>query len=137
MFTDDEIEALARGMIDRTLAKARWTHAGHVAAAIWMLRHRDAFAEMPDLIRAYNTATGVPNTATEGYHETITLASLRAAQAHLEAHPEASLAVCLEDLLAGPLGRSDWPLNYWSRELLFSPAARGSWVEPDIQPLPY
>ena len=34
-------------------------------------------------IRAYNEATGVANTYTEGYHETITQASLRAARSFL------------------------------------------------------
>ena len=135
------IEAVARGLIDRTLPKAEWTHTAHFAAALWLLRHDDAYGRMPGLIRAYNAATGTPNTDAGGYHETITLASLRAARACLaaraEAEPDVSLADCLNALLAGPCGRSDWLLAYWSRELLFSPAARRAWVEPDIQPLPY
>ena len=47
----------------------------------------NAFREMPGLIRAYNESTGVPNTDTGGYHETITLASLRAACAWLARRP--------------------------------------------------
>ena len=62
---------------------------------------------MPALIRAYNEATGVANTDTDGYHETITLASLRAARAWLDARPATPLAEALQGLLAGPFGRSE------------------------------
>ena len=137
MLTDAYIDRIARGVLDRTLPKSEWTHAAHFAAAVWMLTHRDAFAEMPDAIRAYNAATGVPNTETEGYHETITLASLRAARAWLANAGEGGLARALETLLASPFGRSDWLLRYWTRERLFSAEARRAWVEPDVQPLPF
>ncbi len=77
--SDADIERIGRGIIDRSLPKAEWTHAAHFAAAFWLLRspERDALREMPGFIRAYNEATGTPNTDTGGYHETITLASLR------------------------------------------------------------
>lgn len=137
--TDADIARIARGVIDRTLPKPEWTHAAHFAAAVWMVSRpdRDAFREMPGLIRAYNAATGVPNTDTEGYHETITQASLRAARAHLAGRPAAPLAEALAELLAGPHGRSDWLLRHWTKPVLFSPLARRAWVEPDVQPLPF
>lgn len=136
-FTDEEIARIAARVLDRTLPKPEWTHAAHFAAALWMLRHRDAFAEMPGAIRAYNEATGVPNTDTDGYHETITLASLRAARAHLAQAAGAPLSERLETLLAGPCGKSDWLKAYWSKPVLFSPLARRTWVEPDLQRLPF
>jgi len=132
---DDDIEHIARGLIDRTLPKSGWNHAAHFAAAFWLLRHRGdaAFHDMPPLIRAYNESTGVANTDTAGYHETITLASLRAARAWLAARPGMPLHIALAELLAGVHGRSDWLLAYWSRERLFSVAARRGWAEPDLQ----
>ena len=69
--------------------------------------------------------------------DTITRASLRAAAHVLGAAEGASLALVLERLLAGDLGRSDWLLRYWSRERLFSTPARRSWLAPDLAPLPY
>ena len=45
-------------------------------------------------------ATGVPNTDTSGYHETITLASLRAGSAWLADRPRVALHAALEGLLA-------------------------------------
>ena len=137
--TDADIEAIGRGVIARTLPKPEWTHAVHFACALWVLRqsHMDAPAEMPGLIRAYNEATGVPNTDTDGYHETITQASLRAAGAWLVERPGEGLSAVLASLLAGDYGRSDWLLRYWSRPVLFSPQARREWVGPDLAPLPF
>jgi hypothetical protein len=133
------IERIARSLVDRSLPKPEWTHAAHFAVALWLLRQRGlhAMTEMPGLIRAYNEATGVPNSDTSGYHETITLASLRAGYAWLTERPNAPLHVTLRELLAGAYGRSDWPLSYWSRDVLFSTAARRGWVDPDLRPLPF
>jgi hypothetical protein len=139
--TDTDIERIGTGLIDRSLPKREWTHAGHFAAAIWLLRHRGddyVAAELPALIRAYNEATGVANTDTGGYHETITRASIRAARSVLDRHAENTpLHVIANDLLASELGRSDWLLRHWSRARLFSIEARRRWVEPDLGPLPF
>ncbi len=138
MFSSEaDIARIARGVIDRTLPKAEWTHAAHFAAAVWVLRHGDPDA-MGDLIRRYNEATGTANTDCSGYHETITHASLRGAKSVLDGFPEGtSLDVVANALLASPLGRSDWLLRHWSREVLFSAEARRGWIEPDLMPLPY
>jgi hypothetical protein len=137
--TDADVERIARGLLDRSLPKSEWTHAAHFAAALWLLRHRGlhAIKDMPPLIRAYNESTGVPNTDSSGYHETITVASLRAGHAWLATRPATALHAALAELLASSFGHSEWLLAYWSRELLFSVRARRSWVEPDLQPLPF
>ena len=134
--SEAEITAIGLGLLNRTLPKPAWTHAAHFAAAIYILTRPDldAARDMPALIRAYNEATGVANTDTTGYHETITQASLRAANAYLT---EAPLHHICNDLLAGPLGNPSWLLEYWSRELLFSAPARRHWINPDREPLPY
>jgi len=138
---DAAIERIALGMLDRTLPKAEWSHAAHLAAALWLLRHRPDLAA-PDAmrlaIRGYNEATDTPNTDDGGYHHTITLASLRAAATHLEGYPgEIGLSAILADLLASPFGRPDWVLAYWAHDRLFSREARREWREPDIAPLPF
>ncbi|MDP9007805.1 MAG: hypothetical protein M3N91_03700 [Pseudomonadota bacterium] len=137
--SDAEIERIVRGLIDRSLPKSSWTHAAHFAVALWLVRWRGAHAtsEMPLLIRAYNEATAVPNTDTGGYHETITLASLRAVRSWLADRPEMPLHEVLKEMLETSLGRSDWLLTYWSRPVLFSVTARKAWVEPDLRPLPF
>jgi hypothetical protein len=138
--SESEIAAIGEGLLARTLPKPAWTHAAHFAAALWLIKCRPdlpAPAHMPAFIRAYNEATGVANTATAGYHETITLASLGAAAAHLAAHPNAALHVLANTLLAGPCGDKNWLLAYWSRGTLFSARARATWVAPDLARLPF
>ena len=137
--SDADLEYLGTGLLDRTLPKHKWTHAGHFAAAFWLASRADidVMRAMPGLIRAYNVATGVPNTDTGGYHETITLASLRATRAWLAARTDRALYVALNELLASEFGRPEWLLAYWSKPVLFSVAARRAWVEPDLKPLPF
>src|ERR1700744_4988223 len=88
--SDAEIVEIGEGLLDRTLPKPRWTHAAHFAAAVWILLRRPDLTperDLPGIIRAYNAATGVANTDTSGYHETVTQASLGAARAFLAALP--------------------------------------------------
>lgn len=139
--SDAEIVAIGEGLLDRTLPKPRWTHAAHFAAAVWILLRRPDLVperDLPGIIRAYNEATGVANTDSGGYHETITQASLRAARACLAAlPPDVPLHEACDALLASSLGDKGWLLAYWSRETLFSVKARREWVEPDLQALPF
>ena len=134
MPTDTEIAAIAQGLRDCSLPRPRWTHEAHFAAALWLLRHGGDF-DMAAIIQHYNIATGTPNNDSSGYHHSITLASLAAARAALQASPAAPLAEVLAGLMAGPCGRSDWLLAHWRHDTLFSVNARRGWVQPDLLPL--
>jgi len=136
-----QIRAIGLGVLECTLPKQQWTHAAHLAAALWLVAERpdiDAPLAMPGMIRAYNLACGVANTDTGGYHETITQCSLRAVKAYLAQQPAGTeLAELCTGLLASPFGDKHWPLQYWSADCLFSTLARRQWVEPDLQALPF
>lgn len=139
-FTNDaQICHIAHGIMDLSLPKPAWTHAAHFAAAVWLVNDRGlarSEADMPDLIKKYNQATGVVNSDTDGYHETITLASLRATNAFMKPNvPGTPLFEIVNDLMASALGKPDWLLLYWSEQLLFSVEARRHWVEPDLKRL--
>ena len=136
--SNDEIAAIACGLADRTLPKSAWTHAAHFASALWLFHAEvECFREMPGMIRAYNEATGVANTDTSGYHETITMASLRAASAFLREHPTRPPFETCNAPLTSSLGESNWLLTYWSRPRLFSVEARRAWLDPDLAAFPY
>jgi hypothetical protein len=142
IFSDDAmIERLALRMMDCTLPKSEWTHAGHFAAALWILRHRPMRATPEDfrqLITRYNEATHTANTDSSGYHHTITIASIRASAHHLASHaPDTPIHVVLRHLMASAQGDPGWLLSYWRRDTLFSVAARRDWVEPDLAALPF
>ncbi len=138
--SDTEIASIGRALIDRSLPKPQWTHAAHFAAALWFLATRpnlDVLRELPLAIKAYNLATGVANSQDSGYHETITLASIRAARFDLRRQPDRPIFEITNLLMASELGDPDWLLTYWSRGLLFSAHARLNWCEPDLESLPF
>jgi hypothetical protein len=139
--TDAAIERIGLGLLDRTLPKPEWTHAAHFAATLWLLRSRPEISlaeRLPDIIRAYNEATGVENTDTGGYHETVTQASIRAARRLLDRFALTRPLHEIHDaLMASRLGDKRWLLDYWSSERILSVEARRTWVEPDLQALPF
>lgn len=117
------------------VARAEWTHLAHLVAGYWYVREQgaeQALEEMRARIRHHNDCVGTPNTDDSGYHETLTRLYLDAIAAHLVAHDGATFEAGLDALLASPLARSDWPLRRYSRERLFSVAARKGWVAPDL-----
>ena len=137
--SEAEVDRIGEGFCDLSLPKEAWTHGAHWAAAFWLLTKRpDILPErdMPELIRRYNVATGGENTATAGYHETITQASLIVARGFLSLQEDRPpLHELCNRLYASPFGKSDWLFTYWTKELLFSEKARREWVPPDIKPL--
>ena len=138
--TNDAIIRTAERFMARTLPKSEWTHEAHFAVALYLVDHAayDPFVCMPDMIRAYNVATGASNTESEGYHETITFASLSAATHIAGTIPSTKgLHTALETLMHSKYGRSDWLLEHWTKTCLFSSAARKDWVPPDLSPLPF
>jgi hypothetical protein len=140
-FTSDaEIEHLGEGLVACTLKREEWTHEAHLAATTYLLLRRpdiDLDRELGAIIRRFNESVGGVNSDTEGYHETITRAFLEGVRLFLsEADPKEPLHELINELLLSPMGRRDWPLRFYSRELLFSVEARRRFVEPDVAPLP-
>lgn len=131
----EDIEEFVRQFEACTLPKPRWTHQAHLLVGLWYLS-KHTLAEALDIvrqrIRAYNVAVGTANTDNSGYHETLTRLYLNGIAAHMARHSGEPLPHTLALLLKTPLARSDWPLEFYSRERLFSVLARLQWVEPDL-----
>lgn len=112
------------------LAHGEWTHEAHLITCWVTLQDREP-AEAIDYLRAsikaHNCGTGVANTDTSGYHETLTRYYVHAVSQAAASAPE--------DLFADPTCDRKAPLNHWSKELLFSTQARLNWTEPDLQQL--
>lgn len=121
------------------LPKARWTHAAHLSAGFWYLDKHDpaeALAVIRDRIKQHNESVGTANTDSSGYHETITRLYMLGIARHRALHATLLFDESLAKLLASPLAESAWPLQYYSRERLFSVEARRDWIEPDLAPAP-
>ena len=134
--TDAEIERLGEGLLARTLLREDWTHEAHLAATTYLELRRtdvDLDEELPGIIRRFNESLGGLNNDTEGYHETITRSFLHGVRLFLSsADVSRPLWRLVNELLESRMGRRDWPLQFYSRERLFSVEARHTFVEPDL-----
>lgn len=125
----DEIDAadLVEDFTSLRLPRARWTHEAHLVVCRSTLRRLEPAAALDHLrqaIRRYNEATGTANTDTGGYHETLT--------AYYVGAVHALGPVTLDELARHPSCARTAPMSHWSRERLFSAAARRAWVPPDL-----
>ena len=137
---DDAIVRIGEGLLARTLPRVDWTHEAHLAATTYLVTRRpdiDLDEELPGIIRRYNESVGGVNDDTQGYHETITRTYLHGVRLFVaEADRGRLLHELVNDLLRSPIGRRDWPLNFYSAGRLFSVEARRAFVAPDVAPLP-
>ena len=131
-----EIENLVSAFEACTLPKPEWTHQAHLIVALWHnLRYGadEALRLVRERIRRYNESVGTENTDTGGYHETITVLYMRAVRRLIESAGATDSVVELANrLLKSRVAGKDFPFDYYSRELLFTPEARQRFVEPDI-----
>ena len=75
-----DLETLVGHFLARTLPKAEWTHQAHLAVGAWHVDRYgpdEALTRLRDGIRALNDSHGTINSASSGYHETITRAYVR------------------------------------------------------------
>ena len=130
---------IGEGLLARTLPRPEWTHEAHLGACLYLLTMRpdvDIDARIATIISAYNESVGGVNDDTQGYHDTITRAYVAGVRLFLRQTAETGLAARVNALLLSPIGRRDWPLGFYSRELLFSAEARRGFVGPGRAPLP-
>jgi hypothetical protein len=134
--SDAEVARLGEGLLSCSLPRADWTHEAHLGATAYLLLKRpeiDLDEELPGIIRRFNESVGGVNSDTEGYHDTITRTFLHGVRLFLaEPRNGEALHETVNRLLLSPTGRRDWPLRFYSRELLFSVEARRRHVEPDM-----
>ena len=125
MLTDDE---LVNGFEAGTLAA--FPHAEHVRLTIvYLLRagRDETLRRMLDGLARFAASKGVP----EKFHVTMTRAWIELIDSARRAHPRTVDAAALVAECPHLLDR-DALLRFYSRERLFSDAARAGWVEPDI-----
>ena len=119
------------GFQGRTLSKVEWTHEAHLRvcwAALTTRTPDETSGFLRNEIRSYNVATGVANTTTAGYYETLTVYFVRSV-AQLQASS-------IDQVLHSPRVTATAPFAHWTRGLLFSESARARWADPDLAPLP-
>jgi hypothetical protein len=136
--SESELTSLVARFHDGTVPAAEFTHAAHLAVGLWHainFGEADALMRVRAGIRRLNDAHGTPNTATRGYHETITRAYVVLLARFAKAHAGLAPAALAQALLESDLGKRDALLTYYSRDVLMSVEAKRGWVEPDRLPL--
>lgn len=134
----DDVDEFAARFLACSIPGPEFTHQAHLAVGLWHVRRygRDeALTRLRVGICRLNESHGTPNTATRGYHETITRAYVQLLTEFVDRFPSESVNQQVARLLASPVARKDVLLTFYSRERLMSPDARAEWVEPDISPL--
>ena len=121
------------------IPKEEWTHAAHLVVGLWHV-HRygadEALIRLRSGIRRLNESNGGVNSATDGYHETITAAYVRLLAQYLDwCHSNQSLSERASQLLESPLAGKQTLFTFYSRDRLMSTTARAEWIEPDIAPI--
>jgi adenylate kinase family enzyme len=116
-----------------------WTHAAHLTVGLWHV-HRygaaDALVRLRNGIRRLNESHGGVNSATNGYHETITAVYVQLLAQFLElVHTDMPLGMRAIHLLGSPLAAKDVLFAFYSRDRLMSSTARAGWIDPDLAPV--
>jgi hypothetical protein len=134
--SDREIEELVESFESCAVPPAEFDHGAHLAVALWYLSrlpYAAATARMRDGLHRYTKH----NNAQANYNETLTLFWLKLVRHFLAqadaAHPLAERA---NELLT-TYSSSKLAFEYYSRELIQTPEAKASWVEPDLKPLDF
>jgi hypothetical protein len=133
--TKHELNRIVTGFEHGTLPREEWTHEAHLLMALWYALHLPQAEVLPHIrtgIRSYNEAVGTANTTTSGYHETLTVFYTQAVTHFLKECDMKLLPETLATtLLASEIADRAYPLRFYSKERLFSPEARATWVQAD------
>ena len=133
-----ETERIARGLVERTLPKAAWTHHAHLRAGLWHVvtfGADEALARLRVGISSYNECVGTVNTDSSGYHETLTRFYVMVIADFVAREDRLLPLDTLAERLIAQHGDRELPFRFYSGERLFSVDARRGWVEPDVRPL--
>ncbi|MEP1035533.1 hypothetical protein [Ekhidna sp.] len=134
--SDQQVISLVRKFEKRLLTKNEWDHTSHLSVAIYYASaygYGEALVRIRKNIKEFNESVGTPNSNSEGYHETITQFWLTTAFVFIEEEKFNSISQALSEFLQSPFSKREYPLEFYSKELLMSAEARHKWVKSDLK----
>lgn len=133
--TEEEIMAVVRAFEDASISRDAWKHAEHLTVALYYLSHHDmetATAKMrAGIFKLLTEGFGLDLAKEMPYHETLTIFWMRVVDDFRITKNGASMVNKTNELITSY--DKDYPLRFYTRELLFSDAARAAFVDGDIQ----
>ena len=131
--TENDIKTLVEAFENGTVSEAEWRHAEHLVVALYYLSKHDfdaALKKMRDGIFNLLRAFKVDLSKEMPYHETLTVFWMRTVDDFRRSKNGASMTeICNELTIEFD---KDYPLRFYSRELLFSDRARAEFVEANL-----
>ena len=134
--TESEIAEVVRTFEDATISRDAWKHAEHLTVALHYLTLHDieaATEKMRSGIFKLLRAVEVDLTKEMPYHETMTVFWMRAVASYNASKNGVTLLDRANEMVE--LLDKEYPLRFYSREVLFSDKARAEFVEADVKPL--
>lgn len=113
----------------------KWDHKTHLVIALsYLLTHVEiyrAFCHFKADLILHNNLAGIKNTATKGYHETITMFWFKVLERFLKRHSTKDFAILINDLLSDPdLTDKGYVYRFYSEDVIKSVVARAIYVAP-------
>ncbi len=137
IYREKDILRLIEKFENRSLPKDEWTHEAHLVVAIWyasQFDYQEAFQKVRQNIISFNEAVGTANTAIGGYHETLTRFWLSVAGKFINEQKDSSLEALANGFIQSKQSQKTYPLQFYTKENLFSILARAQWLSPGQQP---
>jgi len=131
--SESEIAELVRGFESCAIGKDDFSHRDHVAVAVWYL-FQDS-KQAANLMRASLHRFLDHYDCRKNYHETLTQFWILLVQRTLKTLPANTALLEATNRVVASLDDSRIAFQFYSKELVDSPAAREGWIEPDLKPL--
>ncbi len=130
--TEKEIFEIVEKFENGTISRENWRHAEHLTVALFYLWHHGfeiSLAKMRGGIFNLLKVFEVDLKIEMPYHETLTVFWLKTVKEFKDSKNGCSITEVCNELIEK--FDKDYPLRFYTRELLFSDKARTEFVEPD------
>lgn len=130
--TENELLAVVESFENGTIPRENWKHAEHLTVALYYLSENDfdaAYKKMRDGIFNLLKSFKVDLSKEMPYHETMTVFWLKTVEEFKKSKDGYSILDVHNEVVE--TFDKDYPLKFYSRELLFSDEARERFVDAD------
>ena len=130
---ENEIIEIIDSFETAVLPSINWKHREHLLLAAYFTASHDyetALEKMRSGILKLNDFHGVVTTPERGYHETLTCFWVKVISEYVKQNKNRSFFELVNEMI--DLFDKDYPLKFYSREVLFSVEARFGFVEADL-----
>ncbi|HXG83027.1 MAG TPA: hypothetical protein VNI84_03275 [Pyrinomonadaceae bacterium] len=133
--SENEIFEIVRAFENGTISRSRWRHAEHLTVALYYVLHTPTLSNALDkmrfgifkLLKSFEIDLSVEMP----HHETLTVFWLRTVSNFVKSKNDSSIVGICNELIE--TFDKDYPLKFYSRELLFSEKSRKILVQADLR----